>query len=68
MARTDLITNREQEVLSLYAQGLTSKEVATHLFISPHTVEAHKRKMMHKYRAKNLVELAVIAFRSGAIS
>lgn len=68
MARTESITHREQEVLSLFAKGLTSKEIASQLFISPHTVEAHKRKMMYKYRAKNLVELAVIAVRSGTIS
>jgi len=62
------ITIREQEILNLFAQGLTSKQIASHLFISPHTVEAHKRKMMDKYRAKNLVELAVMAVRTGAIS
>jgi DNA-binding NarL/FixJ family response regulator len=62
------ITNREQEVLSLYAQGLTSKEIASSLFISPHTVEAHKRKMMYKCRAKNLAEPTVMALRAGTIT
>jgi DNA-binding CsgD family transcriptional regulator len=62
------IINREQEVLSLYAQGLTSKEIASSLFISPHTVEAHKRKMMYKCRAKNLAEPTVMALRAGTIT
>ena len=62
------ITNREREILSLFAEGLTSKEIAQELFISRHTVEAHKRKMLLKYNAKNLVALAVKAVRTGEIN
>jgi len=62
------ITTREKQILNLFAEGFTTKEIAEVLFISRHTVEAHKRKMMLKYRAKNLVQLAVNAVRTGTIS
>lgn len=61
------ITNREKQILILFAEGFTSKEIASELFISRHTVEAHKRKMLLKYNARNLVALTVKAIRNGEI-
>ena len=61
-------TTREKQILSLFAEGLTSKEIGEKLYISRHTVEAHKRKMMLRNNAKNLVALAALAIRRGVIN
>ncbi len=57
------ITQREKEILSLVCDGYSSKEIGSKLYISPHTVESHKRNLMAKYAARNTVHLAVLAER-----
>jgi DNA-binding NarL/FixJ family response regulator len=47
------ITRREKEVLQLIAEGLTTTEIATKLFISPHTVESHRKNLMEKFHVKS---------------
>ena len=59
------ITQREKEILSLLCDGYSSKEIGSKLFISPHTVESHKRNLMTKYAARNTVHLAVMVERQG---
>lgn len=51
------LTPREHEVLTLTTQGLTNKDIARHLGISPRTVENHRARMMEKMGAANLAEL-----------
>jgi DNA-binding NarL/FixJ family response regulator len=46
--RYDLLTGREREVLKLLADGLSSKEIATHLDLSVKTVDVHKYNLMRK--------------------
>jgi len=60
------ITPKEKEVLSLLAQGLSSKEIASHLFISVHTVESHRKNLRFKFDAKNSSELIMKA-SSGSV-
>ncbi len=60
---TVTLTKREEEILELVAQGLTSNEIADRLFISPRTVETHRAHLMEKLGAKNaaaLVRYAVL--------
>jgi len=59
------ITQREKEILLLLCEGCSSKEVAAYLHISHHTVETHKRNLVCKLNARNLVHLAVLAERYG---
>ncbi len=51
------LTKREEEILELVAQGLTSNEIAERLFISPRTVETHRAHLMEKLGAKNAASL-----------
>jgi DNA-binding CsgD family transcriptional regulator len=55
------ITPKEKVVLSLLAQGLSSKEIASRLFISVHTVESHRKNLRFKFDAKNSSELIMKA-------
>ena len=55
------LSTREQEVMALAVTGLTSKEIARQLGISPRTVEVHRTHVMHKMDAANLAELVTLA-------
>lgn len=61
------LTPREQEVMRMLAEGLTAKEVAGKLFISPKTVENHRTNLMKKLGLKSTVELVRYAARLGLI-
>jgi DNA-binding NarL/FixJ family response regulator len=61
------LTAREQEVLRHLAEGLTAKEVAAQLFISPKTVENHRTNLMKKLGLHSTVELIRYAARLGLI-
>ena len=51
------ISAREQEVVQLLCQGLTTKEIASELCLSEHTVVSHKKNMMMKEGARNKVRM-----------
>lgn len=56
------LTRREKHVLSLIAEGKTTNQIADELFISPLTVETHRRNLMQKMEVSNapsLIKLAV---------
>jgi FixJ family two-component response regulator len=55
------LSTREKEIMTLAASGLTSKEIARQLGISPRTVEVHRTHVMHKMGAANLAELVQLA-------
>lgn len=52
------LSAREAEVLRLLAEGLTDRQIAEVLTISPRTVETHVSSVLHKLRAKNRSEAA----------
>jgi DNA-binding CsgD family transcriptional regulator len=52
------MTAAEESVAKLVAQGLTNREVAERLFLSPHTVNSHLRHVFSKLGIKSRVELA----------
>jgi len=62
-----LLTRREMEVLSLFAEGLSNQEIAGRLFISIRTVESHKNHIMQKFKLKSVVDLVKYAIKSGII-
>ncbi len=61
------LTTREQEVMRMLAEGLTTKEVASKLYISPKTVENHRTNLMKKLGLQSTVELIRYAARLGLI-
>ncbi len=59
------ITKRESEVLKLIAAGLTNQDIANKLFISPLTVDSHRKNLILKFEAKNTASLVSIAVAQG---
>jgi DNA-binding NarL/FixJ family response regulator len=60
-ANEPVLSDREQEVLQLIAQGQTSKEVAARLNLSARTVETYRVRMKRKLNARNIAELLKLA-------
>jgi len=61
------ITEREREVLSLVAEGLSNDEIATRLYLSPLTTKTHVSHIMTKLDARDRAQLVVIAYESGLV-
>jgi len=64
---SDLLTDRELEVLKLVARGLSTKEIASQLEISGRTVETHRANLMRKLNLKSVALLTQLAIREGLI-
>lgn len=54
-----MLTQREQEIAALVAQGKTDQEIADALGSSPRTVSGHVARILDKLRLANRVQLAV---------
>jgi two-component system response regulator NreC len=65
--RYDLLTAREREVLKLFAEGLSAKQVAAHLGLSIKTVDVHKTNLMRKLDLHDRAELIKWAIRNRVI-
>ncbi|MFG2226747.1 response regulator [Streptomyces sp. NPDC048644] len=61
------ITDREEEILKLVAEGHTSQQIAALLVISVKTVERHRANLLQKLGLKDRLELARYAIRAGLI-
>jgi DNA-binding NarL/FixJ family response regulator len=59
--KTHELSNREKEVISLICQELTTAEIAKKLFLSPLTVETHRKNILRKTNCKTLVGLIKFA-------
>ncbi len=55
------LTRREQEVLALIARGLSTKEIAIDLGVSPKTVEFHRANLLRKFDARTSSQLVAMA-------
>lgn len=61
------ITRREKEVLMLISEGKTTIEIADQLFISPHTVESHRKNLMEKFQTKSTASVVNLVKKLGLI-
>lgn len=65
---SNVLTEREREVLRLIADGATSKEIADRLVISANTVDRHRSNIMAKLDLHNKAELIRYAISRGIVS
>jgi DNA-binding NarL/FixJ family response regulator len=63
----DNLTPREQEVMGMVAEGLSTNEIGERLFISPKTVENHRSSIMRKLDLHSTIEIARYAAKLGII-
>lgn len=59
-----LLTAREAEVLRYVADGLSTKDIAEALHLSPRTVDIHRQNAAHKLDARNSTHAAILFDRA----
>jgi two-component system nitrate/nitrite response regulator NarL len=62
LSNKDMLTKREKEIIRLIAQENTNIQIADKLYISEHTVEAHRKNIFRKTKAKSIVGLIKYAY------
>ena len=63
-----VLTDRELEVLSMVARGLSNGEIAEELTISPATAKTHVAHLLTKLGARDRIQLVIIAYQSGLVT
>jgi DNA-binding NarL/FixJ family response regulator len=63
-----VLSAREREVLQLIAEGWSTKQIASHLYVSIKTIETHRRQIMKKLDLHNVADLTKYAIREGFTS
>ncbi|UWX58821.1 response regulator transcription factor [Chryseobacterium oranimense] len=61
------LTKREKQILQMVAEGKTSITIADELFLSPLTVDTHRKNLLQKFQAKNSTELISLALQQNMI-
>nr|WP_089328361.1 response regulator transcription factor [Actinomadura meyerae] len=64
----DGVTDRERDVLTLVARGLSNTEIAGHLHLSLATVKTYIGRLLTKLGARDRAQLVIIAYESGLIT
>ncbi|WP_339654175.1 response regulator transcription factor [Flavobacterium frigidarium] len=64
---SEILTEREIEVITLIALEYSGKEISEFLFISNNTVETHRKNIMKKLKAKNTISLVKYAMKNKLI-
>lgn len=59
------VSKREKEVLTFISKGLSATQIGSHMNISPHTVNNHRKNVMKKLGAGNIAQLIKIADENG---
>ncbi|MGR3375861.1 response regulator transcription factor [Salipiger abyssi] len=55
------LTRRERQILKLVSRGLSSKEIAAELGVSPKTVEFHRSNLLRKFHVRSAAQLVSVA-------
>ncbi len=61
------LSDREEQVVGLVAQGLSTKSIAERLCLSPHTINTHRKNINKKLGIKSPAELIIFAVNNGLI-
>ena len=67
-ALSDVLTNREREVVALVARGRSNDEIAALMVISVATVKTHVSRAMTKLQVRDRARLVVLAYESGLVT
>jgi len=62
-----ILTKREKAILTLIADGFSSRKIASKLFVSTNTISHHRANMLRKTSCKNSEELVKYAIKAGLI-
>jgi|KBSMisStaDraftv2_1062788.scaffolds.fasta_scaffold00240_23 DNA-binding NarL/FixJ family response regulator len=62
-----VLTRREKEILQLIAEGFTNPEIASQLYLSPTTVDTHRKNLLAKLNVKNTASLVKFAMEHDLI-
>ena len=62
------VTEREREVLTLIAKGLSNGEIADSLHVGPGTVKTHIGHLLAKLTARDRAQLVIVAYESGLVT
>jgi len=63
-----VLTERELEVLTMVARGLSNAEIADQLTISPATAKTHVAHLLTKLDARDRIQLVILAYQCGLVS
>lgn len=61
------LTKREKEIMKLIAEGKTSNEIASKLFLSAYTVDTHRKYLLTKFEVNNTALLLTMAAKYGIV-
>jgi DNA-binding CsgD family transcriptional regulator len=61
------ISERETQILELIANEYTTKEIACMLYVSPHTIDSHKKNLMNKLDVRNAAGMIRKGFELGIL-
>jgi len=67
LKKTQILSEREKEVLILVAEGYSTKEISEKLNIAVRTVETHRKMIMEKLAVKNLAGMVRVAVQEGLL-
>jgi DNA-binding NarL/FixJ family response regulator len=63
-----ILSERENEIIKLIAEGFTNEQIADFLFLSKHTVNTHRKNIMSKLGVKNTAGIVMYAVKTELVS